>query len=148
MMACIGLSRSLNMWHDVYGLIGGEPFCIHRWTGSCSRRPIKTRDAICSLGAGPYKRVDLAIESANRMKFPLKIIGTGQDEKRLRRLAGPSVELLGWQPDSEIRHHYARCKALLFPGEEDFGIVPLEAMACGKAVIAYARGGASRLWFC
>ena len=61
----------------------------------------------------PYKRVDLAIESANRMKFPLKIIGTGQDEKRLRRLAGPSVELLGWQPDSEIRHHYARCKALL-----------------------------------
>ncbi|MEO8341320.1 MAG: glycosyltransferase [Nitrospirota bacterium] len=90
----------------------------------------------------PYKRVDLAIEAANRMKFPLKIIGTGQDETRLRQLAGPSVELLGWQSDSEIRQHYARCKALLFAGEEDFGIVPLEAMACGKPVIAYARGGA------
>jgi glycosyltransferase involved in cell wall biosynthesis len=76
------------------------------------------------------------------MKFPLKIIGAGQDEKRLRQLAGPCVELLGWQPDSEIRQYYARCKALLFPGEEDFGIVPLEAMACGKPVIAYARGGA------
>jgi glycosyltransferase involved in cell wall biosynthesis len=90
----------------------------------------------------PYKRVDLAIQAANRMKFPLKIIGAGQDEDRLRRLAGPSVELLGWQSDSEIRQHYARCKALLFPGEEDFGIVPLEAMACGKPVIAYAKGGA------
>jgi glycosyltransferase involved in cell wall biosynthesis len=90
----------------------------------------------------PYKRVDLAIQAANRIKLPLKIIGTGQDEKRLRQLAGPSVELLGWQPDSEIRQHYASCKALLFPGEEDFGIVPLEAMACGKPVIAYARGGA------
>ena len=90
----------------------------------------------------PYKRVDLAIQAANRMKFPLKIIGVGQDEKRLRQLAGPSVELLGWQSDSVIRQHYARCKALLFPGEEDFGIVPLEAMACGKPVIAYARGGA------
>jgi glycosyltransferase involved in cell wall biosynthesis len=90
----------------------------------------------------PYKRVDLAIEAANRMKFPLKIIGAGQDEQRLRRLAGPCVELLGWQTDSVIRQHYACCKALLFPGEEDFGIVPLEAMACGKPVIAYARGGA------
>jgi glycosyltransferase involved in cell wall biosynthesis len=87
----------------------------------------------------PYKRVDLAIEAANRMKFPLKIIGAGQDNA-----SGPpsGVELLGWQSDSEIRQHYARCKALLFPGEEDFGIVPLEAMACGKPVIAYARGGA------
>jgi glycosyltransferase involved in cell wall biosynthesis len=90
----------------------------------------------------PYKRVDLAVEAANRLKFPLKIIGAGQDEKRLRRLAGPSVELLGWRSDSEISQYYARCKALLFPGEEDFGIVPLEAMACGKPVIAYARGGA------
>jgi len=90
----------------------------------------------------PYKRVDLAIQAANRMKLPLKIIGVGQDEHRLRQLAGPTVEMLGWQPDSEIRHHYARCKALLFPGEEDFGIVPLEAMACGKPVIAYAKGGA------
>jgi glycosyltransferase involved in cell wall biosynthesis len=90
----------------------------------------------------PYKKVDLAIEAANKLGFSLKIIGQGQDEKRLRRMAGPSVEFLGWQPDSRVRECYSRCLAVLFPGEEDFGIVPLEAMATGKPVIAYGKGGA------
>jgi glycosyltransferase involved in cell wall biosynthesis len=90
----------------------------------------------------PYKKVDLAIAAANELKVPLKIIGRGQDEKRLRRMAGPTVEFLGWQPDNHVRDFYSRCLAVLFPGEEDFGIVPLEAMAAGKPVIAYGRGGA------
>ncbi len=89
----------------------------------------------------PYKRVDLAIQAANRMKLPLKIVGTGQDETYLRNLAGPSVEFLGWKPDDQVRELYGKCRALLFPGEEDFGIVPLEAMASGKPVIAYGKGG-------
>jgi len=89
----------------------------------------------------PYKRVDLAVEACNRTRRPLKIIGTGQDECRLRKKVGPSVELLGWQPDQVVREYFQRCRALIFPGEEDFGIVPLEAMACGKPVIAYGKGG-------
>ena len=90
----------------------------------------------------PYKKVDLAIAAANELELPLKIIGQGQDEKRLRRMAGPTVEFLGWQPDHRVRDFYSRCLAVLFPGEEDFGIVPLEAMATGKPVIAYGKGGA------
>jgi glycosyltransferase involved in cell wall biosynthesis len=90
----------------------------------------------------PYKRFDLAIEACNRLRRQLVVIGSGQDEKRLRSLAGPTVRFLGWQPDDAVRDHLRRCRALLFPGEEDFGIVPVEAQACGTPVIAYGRGGA------
>src|SRR5205807_1620749 len=79
----------------------------------------------------------------SRLGQQLVIIGKGQDEKRLRALAGPTVHFLGWQPDEAIRAHLRRCRALLFPGEEDFGIVPVEANACGTPVIAFGRGGAT-----
>ena len=88
----------------------------------------------------PYKRLELAIEACNRLKRKLVIIGTGQAEARLRALAGPTVHFLGWPPNEVVRDHLRRCRALLFPGEEDFGIVPVEAQACGTPVIAMARG--------
>jgi glycosyltransferase involved in cell wall biosynthesis len=91
----------------------------------------------------PYKRVDLAVEACNRLRRRLVVIGSGQDEARLKSLAGPTVEFLGWRPDAELRDHLRRCRALLFPGEEDFGIVPVEANACGTPVVAFARGGAT-----
>jgi glycosyltransferase involved in cell wall biosynthesis len=91
----------------------------------------------------PYKRLDLAVEACRRLGRALVIVGTGQDEKRLRRLARPEVRFLGWQPDAVIRDHLRRCRALLFPGEEDFGIVPVEALACGTPVIALGHGGAA-----
>lgn len=97
---------------------------------------------LCVSALAPYKRLDLAIEACRRLGKRLVVIGTGQDERRLRSLAGPGIQFLGWQPDDVIRHHYRRCRALLFPGEEDFGIVPVEAQACGAPVIAYGKGGA------
>lgn len=89
----------------------------------------------------PYKKLDIAIEAFNSLGLKLKIIGTGQDDSRLRKMAGPNIEFLGWRPNEEIAGYYRRCRALIFPGEEDFGIVPLEAMASGRPVVAYGKGG-------
>jgi glycosyltransferase involved in cell wall biosynthesis len=91
----------------------------------------------------PYKRIDLALEACRRLKRRLVVVGTGQEEKRLRQLGGPNVRFLGWQSDAAIREQMRRCRALLFPGEEDFGIVLVEAQACGTPVIALGRGGAT-----
>jgi glycosyltransferase involved in cell wall biosynthesis len=90
----------------------------------------------------PYKRVDLAVQAATRLGRRLLVVGTGPEEGRLRAMAGPHVEFLGWRSDQEVAGLYARCRALLFPGVEDFGITPLEAMAAGRPVIALAAGGA------
>jgi glycosyltransferase involved in cell wall biosynthesis len=89
-----------------------------------------------------YKRMGLAVEAFNRMGKPLVIIGEGADLEPLKAKAKSNVTLLGRQPFSVIRDHFARCKALIFPGEEDFGIVPVEAMASGRPVIAFRKGGA------
>ncbi len=108
------------------------------------RAPIPREDFYLVVSAfAPYKRIDLCIEACNQLKRKLVIIGTGQQEVKLRALAGPTVEFLGWQPDEIIRDYMRKCRALLFPGEEDFGIVPVEAQACGAPVIAYGRGGAT-----
>ncbi|ADK83983.1 glycosyl transferase group 1 [Desulfarculus baarsii DSM 2075] len=103
----------------------------------------RPRGYYLALGAlVPYKRVDLAVRACTLTRRPLKVVGSGPEEAKLRAMAGPTVEFLGWRPDSELPGLYAGAKALLFCGEEDFGITPLEAMASGAPVIALARGGA------
>jgi glycosyltransferase involved in cell wall biosynthesis len=91
----------------------------------------------------PYKRIDQAVAACTALGRRLTVIGEGPERARLEAMAGSGVRFLGWQPDDVIRSHYRTCRALLFPGEEDFGIVPIEALACGAPVIALGRGGAA-----
>jgi glycosyltransferase involved in cell wall biosynthesis len=90
----------------------------------------------------PYKRVDLAIEACNRLQRRLRVVGTGPEFKSLRKKAGPTIEFLGHLDDPALSEQYAQCRALLFPGEEDLGLVPIEAQSYGRPVIAYGKGGA------
>jgi glycosyltransferase involved in cell wall biosynthesis len=101
------------------------------------------RDYYLLAGAmAPYKRADVALEACRRMGRRLVVVGTGQEEERLKRLAHGDVEFKGWVADEDMPALYRGARALLFPGEEDFGIVPVEAMASGCPVIAFGQGGA------
>ncbi|OFV80118.1 MAG: hypothetical protein A2Y78_14935 [Acidobacteria bacterium RBG_13_68_16] len=90
----------------------------------------------------PYKRFDLGIEACTRLGLPLKIAGVGRERKRLQRLAGPTVEFLGWVEETQLPRLYREARGLIFPQVEDFGLVAAEAVACGTPVIAYRAGGA------
>ena len=90
----------------------------------------------------PYKRIDLAVRTCTELGLPLRIVGAGRAEADLRALAGPSVRFLGRLPDRDVSEEMARCRAFLFPGDEDFGITPVEAQAAGRPVVAYGSGGA------
>jgi len=89
----------------------------------------------------PYKRIDLAIDTFNKLELPLIIIGEGRDKKRLVKMARSHIKFLGWQPDEVVREYFRNCLAFVFPGEDDFGIAPVEAMSFGKPVLAYRKGG-------
>jgi len=98
---------------------------------------------LCVSALVPYKRVDVAVAACNRLGRRLIVVGDGPERRRLEKLAGPTVTIAGRRSDHEIRDHLRRAKALVFPAHEDFGIVPLEAAACGTPVLAYRAGGAT-----
>ena len=91
----------------------------------------------------PYKKIDMIVHAFNQMKRPLVVIGEGPMGKTLKRIAGPTIQLLGYQSDDVVRDHMQRCRGFVFAAEEDFGISPLEAQAAGAPVIAYGKGGAA-----
>ena len=160
------LSHYLRMW-DVTSAARVDSFVansatvarrIHRYYGADSvviHPPVDTAAfsiaAPSELGdyylmAGElvsYKRPDLAVRAFNEMKLKLVVIGGGEMLDEIRRLAGATVSVMGSQPFEVLKQHYARCRALIFPGEEDFGMVPVEAMASGRPVVAFGRGGAT-----
>jgi len=102
--------------------------------------PIGDYDLIVSALV-PYKRIDLAVRAYSRTGRRLVVVGIGTEREQLQKLAAPNIDLRGWLPDDDILVLYRACRMLIFPGEEDFGIVPLEAQACGRPVVAFARGG-------
>jgi glycosyltransferase involved in cell wall biosynthesis len=105
-------------------------------------RPAADPNCLLVSALVPYKRVDIAVEACRLAGLPLKIVGRGPEEARLRAMAGTHVEFLGWLNDEEIRNLYRQATAVLLPGIEDFGMVPVEAQACGTPVVALREGGA------
>jgi len=117
---------------------------IHPFVDLETYRPSTKPPEDYYLAAGAlvrYKRFDLAIQMAERMNRKLKIVGTGPEMESLKQIAGPNVTFLGRCSNEQLRQLYGQCRALIFPGEEDFGIIPLEVMACGRPVIALGKGG-------
>jgi glycosyltransferase involved in cell wall biosynthesis len=139
------VANSNNIRRQIRKYYGREAVVVHPPVDVDAFHRTGEKSADFYLAVGQlvrYKRMDLAIEACNQLKRRLIIIGEGEEAKALKKIAGPTISFLGRQDFAEIRNHYAWCKALLFPGEEDFGIVPVEAMASGKPVIAWRRGGA------
>ena len=134
-----------NVQERVKHCYGRDSAIIHPPVDTDYFAPVDEPSANFYLWVGalaPYKRIDLALGAFRKLDRKLVVIGAGQDYAWARRAAPPNVEFLGWQPDEVLRRYYSTCRALIFPGEEDFGIVPLEAQACGRPVIAYEKGGA------
>ncbi|WP_194273763.1 MULTISPECIES: glycosyltransferase [Rhizobium] len=141
------VANSSTVAHRIKSYYRRDAVVIHPPVDTRAFRPVPSSDVndyFLMVGElVSYKRPDLAVEAFNRLGLKLVVIGGGELLNHLRKIAGPTVTILGPQPFDVLKHHYARCQALIFPGEEDFGIVPVEAMASGRPVIAYGRGGAT-----
>ncbi len=123
---------------------GRDSVVIHPPVDSARFRPAPTHDDYYLIVSRliPYRRIDLAVRAFNQLGLPLVIAGDGRDREALEALAGPTITFLGRVPDEDLPVLFARCRAYVLPGEEDFGIAPVQAQAAGRPVIAYGAGGA------
>jgi len=137
-------ANSKNIASKIQELYGKPAAVIHPPVELPPFKPTSTREDFYLIVSAlvPYKRIDLAVQAFTRLGKPLWIVGKGSEEKRLKDRAGDTVRFLGWVSDPELKDLYRNARALIFPGEEDFGIVPLEAQAAGTPVIAFGKGGA------
>ena len=137
------LCNSNNIRKKILEYYGRESQVIYPPVDLSRFKPGDTKaDYYLMVGAfAPNKRVDLAVHAFNKLKLPLKISGSGQDEEYCRSIAGETIEFLGTLSNEKLLELYQQARALVFPGEDDFGITPLEAQACGTPVIAFAAGG-------
>jgi glycosyltransferase involved in cell wall biosynthesis len=124
---------------------GREARVVHPFAdlGRFTHERKESRNYLMVGAFAPYKRIDIAIDAFNRLGLPLLIVGSGQDKDRLARAAGKTIDFVGPLSNSAIADLYSKCRAFVFPGKEDFGITPLEAMAAGAPVIAFGEGGAA-----
>ncbi|MBK8230290.1 MAG: glycosyltransferase [Candidatus Eisenbacteria bacterium] len=136
-------ANSAHVARRIRRYYGRDARVIHPWVDVDFFTPEGPREDFYLVVTAlvPYKRVDLVLEAARRLDRPFVIVGDGVERERLERNAPANVRFLGWLPEEPLRDFYRRCRALLFPGEEDFGIVPVEAQATGAPVIGLGRGG-------
>jgi glycosyltransferase involved in cell wall biosynthesis len=135
------VAAKIRAYYNRTALVIPPPVDCGFFTPASSPPPHGTSFYLIVSALVPYKRIDIAIQAFNRLQLPLVVIGAGPERAKLERSASSAITFLGWQPDAVVREYYRRCEALIFPGEEDFGIAPVEAQACGKPVIAFGKGG-------
>jgi glycosyltransferase involved in cell wall biosynthesis len=132
------VARRIQRYYGRSSTVIHPPVAIEAFGPACESESFY----LCVGELVAYKRIDLAIAAFNELKKPLVVIGDGEEYDALKKRAGPSIRFLGRQDFSVLREHFAKCRALVYPGEEDFGIVMVEAIASGRPVIAFRRGGA------
>jgi glycosyltransferase involved in cell wall biosynthesis len=137
----VAISREIES--RIHRYYGRDSIVIHPPVDTARFQPTATRDDYYLIVSRlvPYKRIDIAVQAFNALDRPLMIAGDGRDREALESLAGPTITFLGRVPDEELPELFARCRAYILPGAEDFSIVPVQAQAAGRPVIAYGTGG-------
>ena len=137
------VANAQNVADRIKTLYGKDAVVVHPPLDLDGFKPTGRKESYFLVVAAlvPYKRIDLAVDAFNELGKPLWIVGAGGEEVKLKKKALPHIRFLSWVSDAELREIYASAQALIFPGEEDFGISPLEAQASGTPVIAYGKGG-------